>query len=86
MKFNTTTRKRRKGKAQSGDDTLPTSTSLDEMTQDSRPENTQNEPATSAVDDQDTDQDYESCECFGTDEDVVRMGNGAEWATCVCKR
>ena len=56
------------------------------MIQDSRPENTQNEPATSAVNDQDTDQDYECCECFGTCEDDVRMGNGTEWAKCVCKR
>ena len=88
MKSNMTTRQRRKGKAQSVDDaTLPTSTSHDEMTQDTRPENTQNEPATTtAVHDQDTDEDYVCCECFGTYEDNVRMGNGAEWAHCVCKR
>jgi len=49
------------------------------MTQDSRPEYTENEPTTStAVHDLDIDQDYEYCECFGTYEDDVRMDNGVD--------
>ena len=30
------------------------------------------------------DQDYECCECFGTFEDDIALGNQAEWAMCVC--
>ena len=30
------------------------------------------------------DQDYECCECFGTFEDDIALGNQAEWAMCAC--
>ena len=47
-----------------------------------RPVNTEKEPATSsALPDQDGD---EFCECLGTFEEDIRMGNGVEWAMCVC--
>ena len=28
--------------------------------------------------------DYECCECLGTYQDDVKMGNGAEWIKCAC--
>ena len=28
--------------------------------------------------------DYECCECLGTYQDDVKMGNGAKWIKCVC--
>jgi len=33
-----------------------------------------------------SDQDYECCECFGTFEEDVMLGNEAEWAQCDCGR
>ena len=30
-------------------------------------------------------QDYGYCECFGTFEEDVSLGNGAEWAQCACE-
>ena len=32
------------------------------------------------------DQDYECCECFGTFEEDIILGNEAEWAQCGCGR
>ena len=63
--------------------TMPSSTSHDGTTSDLPSENTESEPAASAtMPHQDS---SECCECLGTYEDV-RMGNGAEWAKCVCSR
>ena len=33
-----------------------------------------------------SDQDYQCCECFGTFEDDIKLGNEAEWAQCGCGR
>jgi len=45
---------------------------------------TENEPATSsALQDQGGSEGYECCECLGTFEEDVKMGNGVEWAMCV---
>ena len=33
-----------------------------------------------------SDQDYQCCECFGTFEDDIMLGNEAEWAQCGCGR
>jgi len=30
------------------------------------------------------DQEYECCECFGTFEDDITLGNQAEWTMCTC--
>jgi len=57
------------------------------VTHNLRPENTEKEPAAStALLVQDGSEGYEGCECFGTFEEDVRVGNGAEWAKCVCNR
>ena len=32
------------------------------------------------------DQDYECCECFGTFENDIALGNQAEWAMCACRK
>ena len=76
-----------KGKMQttnSSTGTIPTSASHDSVTNDLRPEK---EPVTStALPDQDGREGYESCECLGTFEEDVMMGNGAEWEKCVCNR
>ena len=31
-------------------------------------------------------QGYECCECFGTFEEDISLGNNAEWARCACER
>jgi len=30
-------------------------------------------------------QEYECCECFGTFEEDISLGNNAEWAQCACE-
>ena len=30
------------------------------------------------------DQEYECCECFGTFEEDIALGNQAKWAMCAC--
>ena len=42
-------------------------------------------PAT-AVPGQEDGQEYECCECFGTFEEDISLGNGAEWVQCACKQ
>ena len=86
----TTQRTRRKGRMRTTNAstiTMPSSTSHDGMTCDLPSENTESEPAAStATPHQDSSEGYECCECLGTYEEDVRMGNGAEWAKCVCSR
>ena len=41
---------------------------------------------TTALPGQEANQDYECCECFGTFEEDIKLGNGAEWAQCACER
>ena len=41
---------------------------------------------TKAMPGQEDGQEYECCECFGTFEEDISLGNGAEWVQCACKQ
>ena len=41
---------------------------------------------TKAMPGQEEGQEYECCECFGTFEEDISPGNGAEWVQCACKQ
>ena len=45
-----------------------------------------NNTGATALPGEDNSQDYECCECFGTFEEDISLGNGAEWVQCACDR